>query len=53
MYKLMLVDNDPERSDSLEAALSEAGYQQIIRVGPDENLMQAVRKHQPDMVGQP
>ncbi|MBU0653854.1 MAG: ANTAR domain-containing protein [Gammaproteobacteria bacterium] len=50
MHKLMLVDNDPERSSSLESALQAAGYQHIIRVDQDENLLAAVRKHQPDII---
>ena len=50
MYKLMLVDSDPDRSRSLEDALLEAGYTHIIRVGQDDNLMSAVRKHQPDII---
>ena len=50
MYKLMLVDSDPERSRSLGDALLEAGYTHIIRVGQDDNLMSAVRQHQPDII---
>ncbi|HPE59808.1 MAG TPA: ANTAR domain-containing protein [Thiolinea sp.] len=50
MYKLMLVDSDSERSDSLEAALQEAGYRQILRAVPGESLLAAVRRHQPEIV---
>lgn len=50
MHKLMLVDNDPERSDSLESALHEAGYKNTIRITPDTNLLAAVRSHQPDII---
>ncbi len=50
MYKLMLVDSDPERSRSLEDALLEGGYGHIIRVGQGDNLMNAVRVHQPDII---
>ncbi len=50
MHKLMLVDSDPERSGSLEAALLAAGYTHIIRVGQEDNLLNAVRIHQPDII---
>ncbi|WP_020559807.1 ANTAR domain-containing response regulator [Thiofilum flexile] len=50
MYKLMLVDNDPERSASLEAALLNAGCYPIIRVGANEKLLHAISTHQPDIV---
>ena len=46
----MLVDHDPDRSASLEAALQAAGYQHIIRIHQDENLLAAVRAHQPDII---
>jgi response regulator NasT len=50
MHKLMLVDNDPERTDSLAAALAVIGYTPIIRVGQHDNLLNAVRIHQPDII---
>ncbi|MDD5394073.1 MAG: ANTAR domain-containing protein [Thiothrix sp.] len=50
MYKLMLVDSDSDRSGSLEAALLAAGYTHIIRIGSGDNLMNAVRNHQPDII---
>jgi len=46
----MLVDSDPDRAASLEAALQRTGYTQVVRVGVQECLMTAVRQHQPDMV---
>jgi two-component system, response regulator / RNA-binding antiterminator len=50
MYKVMLVDHDPQRADSIAVALLEAGYSQISRVGPHQNLLQAVRQQQPDII---
>jgi len=50
MHKLMLVDNDPDRTDSLESALAAIGYASIIRVGQHDNLLNAVRTHQPDII---
>ena len=50
MHKIMLVDHDPERSGSLEAALTAAGYQHIIRVNPQDQLLNAVRIAQPDII---
>jgi response regulator NasT len=46
----MLVDNDTDRTDSLEAALAAMGYATIIRVGQHDNLLNAVRTHQPDII---
>lgn len=50
MYKVMLVDSDPERSGSLERALLEAGCQHVIKVGQSNGLLDAVRQHQPDII---
>lgn len=50
MYKLMLVDSDAERATSLEQALQAAGYQHIIRLQTSQQLLAAVRQHQPDII---
>ena len=50
MHKLMLVDNDPERSASLKSALHDAGYSNTISITQDENLLAAVRQYQPDII---
>lgn len=50
MYQLMLVDSDIERATSLEQALQAAGYKHIIHLETSQNLLAAVRTHQPDII---
>lgn len=50
MPKLMLVDSDTERAQSLQEALHAAGYEQIIRLETSAQLLTAVRTHQPDII---
>ena len=46
--KVLLADNDAERADLVAAALS--GAAQVSRIGPQESLLDAVRRARADLV---
>ncbi|MEW6036948.1 MAG: ANTAR domain-containing protein [Pseudomonadota bacterium] len=48
--RIMLVDEDDDRSQVLEQALAEAGYRVVARLRNEQNLALAVGEHKPDMV---
>ncbi|MDF9392344.1 MULTISPECIES: ANTAR domain-containing response regulator [Methylococcus] len=48
--RIMLVDEDDERSAVLQEALAEAGYRVVARLRNEENLALAVGEYKPDMV---
>jgi len=50
MLRVMLVDNHMERTAPLKQSLSDAGYEVIAHLTDTENLDEAVRKLQPDIV---
>ncbi|QXP84619.1 ANTAR domain-containing response regulator [Methylococcus sp. Mc7] len=48
--RIMLVDEDDDRSAVLQQALAEAGYRVVARLRNEQNLALAVGEHKPDMV---
>jgi response regulator NasT len=48
--KILLVDTDAERAETLEKKLGEAGFVQVSRVGGGQNLIAAVDQVAPDLV---
>lgn len=50
MFKVMLVDGNAERSDSLRDKLGTADNTQVICVDSSKDLMGQVRQHAPDVI---
>lgn len=48
--RVMLVDEDPERTALLEKALQDNGYDVVARIGPGEYLPDRVKTIQPDVI---
>lgn len=48
--RVLLVDEDQERSDTLKSALSEAGYEVVAHVSASLDLAARVRQLRPDVV---
>jgi len=48
--RVLLVDNDPERTDWLMTALREAGYEVVAHMDSAINLLAQVRRVKPDVI---
>ncbi len=50
MYKVLLIDSNIDRSESLAQALQLLGYAPIIHLENSQLLLTAVKEHQPDII---
>ena len=48
--RLLVVDENPERSDVVLAGLKEAGYDVVATISKDDDLRQSIKTHQPDLI---
>lgn len=48
--KILVIDAEPERAKALAAALSGAGFDNVVRVETGADLIDAVKQHAPDLV---
>jgi response regulator NasT len=48
--RIMLVDDDPTRSEIVETALLGAGYRIAVRLGTSADLIAAVQRYSPDVI---
>ena len=48
--RLLVVDENPERSDVVLAGLKEAGYDVVATISKDDDLRQSIKAHQPDLI---
>ena len=48
--RLLVVDENPERSDVVLAGLKEAGHDVIATISKDDDLRQSIKVHQPDLI---
>ena len=48
--RLLVVDENPERSDVVLSGLKEAGYDVVATISKDDDLREGIRTHRPDLV---
>jgi response regulator NasT len=48
--RLLVVDENPERSDVVRAGLREAGHDVVATISKDDDLRQSIKVHQPDLI---
>jgi two-component system, response regulator / RNA-binding antiterminator len=48
--KILLVDSEPERAQSLGLTLAAAGFSDVMRADAGVDLVETVRRHAPDLV---
>jgi response regulator NasT len=50
LMRIMLVDDDPARTEQVEQALTAAGYHVCVRLDTQADLMREVQRHSPDVI---
>jgi response regulator NasT len=48
--RLLVVDENPERSDVVLAGLKEAGHDVVATITKDDDLRRSIKVHQPDLI---
>lgn len=48
--RILVIDENPERSELVRASLSEAGYSIVASIRPDQDLRQRIAAAEPDLI---